>query len=69
VFKRAAALIREAVEKEPDHPVIRYHLGMAYYKDGKKEMAKLELEKSLELSKEFDGAEEVREVLEKLKKQ
>jgi Tfp pilus assembly protein PilF len=55
--------LKEANEKITDHPVIKYHLGMAYYKNGDKENAKKELEKALELDSKFSGAEEARATL------
>jgi len=36
----------KADEKIQDNPVMRYHLGMAYFKNGEKENAKKELKKS-----------------------
>jgi Tfp pilus assembly protein PilF len=46
---------------------MRFHLGMAYYKNGNKEEAKRELKKSLELDSKHSGAEEAKGALEKLK--
>jgi Tfp pilus assembly protein PilF len=57
----------EANEKIPDNSMMRYHLGMAYYKNGDKEFAKKELRKALELDPKFSGAEEAKDILEKLK--
>lgn len=42
---------------------MRYHLGMAYFKNGEKENAKKELKKALELDSKFSGAEEARATL------
>jgi Tfp pilus assembly protein PilF len=39
---------------------MRYHLGMAYYRNGNKEIAKKELKKALDLDPNFSGAEEAR---------
>jgi len=47
--------------------MMRYHLGMAYDKNGEKENAKQELKKALELDPKFQGAVEAKEVLSKLK--
>jgi Tfp pilus assembly protein PilF len=47
--------------------VIRYHLGMAYLKNGETKKASQELEKALSLDGSFDGAAEAREALADLK--
>jgi tetratricopeptide (TPR) repeat protein len=67
IFGRAVVYLKEASEKVQENPVIRYHLGMAYYKNGDKEQAKRELKKALELNPKFQGAEEARDTLDKLK--
>ena len=36
----------------PNHPMMRYHLGITYYKNGEKENAKRELKKAIELDPE-----------------
>jgi Tfp pilus assembly protein PilF len=46
---------------------MRYHLGMAYYKNGDKELAKKELRKALELDPKFSGAEEAKDALTRIK--
>ncbi len=46
---------------------MRYHLGMAYYKNGEKENARRELKKAVELDPKFSGSEEAKEVLAKLR--
>ena len=67
VFSRSVVYLKEAVEKLPNNAVIRYHLGMAYYKNGNMEEAKKELKKSLELDSKFLGADEAKSTIEKLK--
>jgi tetratricopeptide (TPR) repeat protein len=67
IFTRAITYLKEASEKLPDSPVVRYHLGMAYFKNGDRENAKKELKKALELSPGFPGAEEAKDTLAKLK--
>jgi Tfp pilus assembly protein PilF len=59
--------LKEAIEKIPDNPVVRYHLGMAYFKSGDKGNAKTELKKALELNPKFPGADEAKDTLAKLK--
>jgi len=67
VFSRAIVYLKEANDKIQNNPMMRYHLGMAYYKNGEKENAKRELKKALELDSKFEGAEEAKEALSKLK--
>ena len=66
VFTRAILYLMEANDKIPNHSTMRYHLGMAYYKNGDKELAKKELKKALELDPKFSGAEEAKDTLAKL---
>ena len=62
--ERIAAIERGVdLEKLPDNPTVRYHLGMAYLKKGDTEKAKQELEKALELKDSFEGAQEAKEAL------
>jgi tetratricopeptide (TPR) repeat protein len=67
VFSRAIVYLKEPNDKIQNNPMIRYHLGMAYHKNGEKENAKRELKKALELDPKFQGSEETKEVLSKLK--
>ncbi|MDX1365992.1 tetratricopeptide repeat protein [Pseudomonas sp.] len=61
-------LIKDAARQLPEQPVFRYHLGMSYAALDKKEQAREELEKALELSQvnSFHDVERIREALEKL---
>jgi Tfp pilus assembly protein PilF len=45
---------------------MRYHLGMAYLKQGERDKARRELEQALSLSPDFPHADEVRETLDSL---
>lgn len=56
-YTQAVEFIERAVEASPDSHVLRYHLGMAYFKLGNAVLAKDNLEKALEGSKEFRGRE------------
>jgi len=67
VFSRAIVYLKEANDKIQNNPMMRYHLGMAYYKNGEKENARRELKKALALDPKFSGSEETKEVLSKLK--
>lgn len=61
-------LIKDAIRQLPEQPVFRYHLGMSYVALNKKEQARTELERALELSQanSFHDVERVREALEGL---
>jgi Flp pilus assembly protein TadD len=67
IFTRAIVYLREANEKVVDNPVMRYHLGMAYYKDRNHELAKKELKKALDLNPNFPGADDARVIMKILK--
>jgi Flp pilus assembly protein TadD len=67
IFTRAITYLKEANEKISNNSTMRYHLGMAYYKNGDNELAKKELRRALELDPKFSDAEEARNTLAKLK--
>jgi len=62
-YPRAEALFKEAAEKLPSNAEVHYHLGMAQQQMGRTAEAKQSLEKSLELSQSFAGADEARRTL------
>ncbi len=62
-YLNAIAELQDSLKLEPDNPVINYHMGMAYYKNGQTDSAKQFLEKVLEIDKNFKESEEVRRVL------
>mgnify|MGYP001359605279 FL=1 len=66
IYGRAVTYLQEASEKAPNIAAIRYHLGMAYLKNGDKGNAKKELKRALELSPKFPGAEEAKTALQSL---
>jgi Tfp pilus assembly protein PilF len=47
--------------------MVRYHLGMAYYKNGNRDLAKKELSAALKINSGFAGADEARATLNALK--
>ena len=53
----------KCLAKLPENPTVNYHLGMAYYKKGDPEQARIYLEKALNISNSFDGAQEAKQVL------
>lgn len=62
----AVNLLKEAVEKLPNEPIVRFHYGMAQYKNGDVAGAKKTLAASLKLSKDFAGSEEAQKTLSSL---
>jgi tetratricopeptide (TPR) repeat protein len=67
IFSRAVVYLNVANDKLPNHPIVRYHFGMAYYKKGDRENAKRELKKAIELDPKFQGIDEARAALQTLK--
>jgi len=63
VYAQAISLLKESVATMAGDPIVRYHLGMAYYKNGNKDLARAELQQALRLQQDFSGAQEAREVL------
>jgi tetratricopeptide (TPR) repeat protein len=62
-YPRAAALFQEAAEKLPTNAEVLYHLGLAQAKLGKSKEARAALEKSLQISAAYPGAEEAKATL------
>ncbi|NJL59095.1 MAG: tetratricopeptide repeat protein [Desulfobacteraceae bacterium] len=65
-YPSAIQEFKESVEKMPENAVARYHLGLAYYQNQQKALAKEQLEKALSLNSKFDGAEEAKKILSQL---
>lgn len=63
----ALPLLKKAVEGAPKADVLRYHLGMAYYKKGDKVAAKDELTRAFASNGKFAGDEEGRAILKSLR--
>jgi len=63
---QALHFIQQAAAKMPDHPVVNYHLGIAYYKAGQTTEAKNHLQKAVASPKPFPGQEEAKSVLAQL---
>ena len=59
----AIRVMQRAVAQAPDHPVLNYHLGIAYYQAGQAKEARTYLKKSVQSGKAFAGADEARSVL------
>src|SRR6266568_5854152 len=57
VYAQAISLLKESVATMAGDPIVRYHLGMAYYKNGNKDLARAELQQALRLQQDFSGAQ------------
>lgn len=62
----AVGLLKEAVEKLPNEPVVHFHYGMAQQKSGDTAGAKKALQTALKLSQNFPGADEAKKTMEGL---
>ncbi len=62
-YARALPLLSGAVEKLPTSPEAQYHLGMAHYMLGHRDVAKATLEHSLALGDAFGGVSDARDAL------
>jgi tetratricopeptide (TPR) repeat protein len=65
-FLKAASVLKDAADKLPENPVIKYHYGMALMKNGDKPAAKKALESSLKLSASYPGSDEAKAALKQL---
>jgi Tfp pilus assembly protein PilF len=61
-------LLQQAVDKAPDAPEFRYHLGMAQLKSGESQAAQQNLESAVNANKPFSGLDDARATLAQLKK-
>ena len=58
----------KAASLSPDNPAILYHLGSVCFETGDKALARANLETALQISQNFEGAEEAKKLLERAKK-
>lgn len=63
---QALHFIQQAAAKAPDHPVVNYHLGLAYFKAGQRAEAKTHLQKAVASPNVFPGLDEAKAVLAQL---
>jgi tetratricopeptide (TPR) repeat protein len=63
----AEALLRQAVDRQPADPELRYHLGMAQLRSGEQQPAQQNLETALSSSRPFVGRDEAKAALARLK--
>lgn len=66
-YQESLPLLRQAVEKSPESPVMRYHLAMAQLRTGDKAAARENLEAALKSGNTFMGAKEAQSALEEIK--
>ena len=66
-FTQAVPVLERAVAESPESKLLRFHLGMAQYKNGQRDQAISNLEKALDGGAKFSGADEARSVLTQLK--
>jgi tetratricopeptide (TPR) repeat protein len=62
----ASSLLKEAVEKVPNEAIIRFHYGMALFKNGDVMGAKKSLQTALALNERFPGSQDARKLLSEL---
>lgn len=62
-YNKAITFLKEAASLSPDEPTIRYHLGLAYIRNGMKGEARKEIEGALKMTKHFPDAEEAKKIL------
>ena len=59
----ALRIMRQAVVKAPDLPILNYHLGAALYQSGRNVEAKMYLAKALKSTEQFQGRREAQQLL------
>ncbi len=62
----ALRLLKQAMAKAPDHPVLNYHLGVTYAQSGEKKEAKAHLNQALQAKQPFPWTEEAKAMLARL---
>jgi tetratricopeptide (TPR) repeat protein len=67
-YHGAESLLQQAVDKAPNAPEFRYHLGMAQLKSGEVQAAQQNLESAVNANKPFAGLDDARATLAQLKK-
>jgi len=63
----ALRLMKDAVTKAPEVPILNYHLGMAYFQTGKTSEARIHLAKALKSTESFQGRQEAEQILSQMK--
>ena len=63
LYPEATSVLRKALAKAPDHPLMNYHFGLFMLKAGDKPMAQKYLEIALRGGKTFEGFEDARRLV------
>jgi Tfp pilus assembly protein PilF len=63
LVSQAVPLLREGVERDAGNPIHRFHLAMAYMRQGDWTKARQHFEEALKLRSDFEGADEARKAL------
>jgi tetratricopeptide (TPR) repeat protein len=66
-FQESLSLLQQAVEKSPESPLMRYHLGMAQLKTGDRAAAEKNLEAAVGSGRQFHGSQEAQAALQQIK--
>ncbi len=66
-YAEAIPALQRAADRDPQAPLLRYHLAMAQFKVGRVEDARKNLEAALDAGTSFPGMDEARTTLERLK--
>jgi tetratricopeptide (TPR) repeat protein len=66
-FQESLALLQQAVNKSPESPLMRYHLGMAQLKIGDRASAQKNLEAAVGSGRQFHGTKEAQAALEQIR--
>jgi tetratricopeptide (TPR) repeat protein len=67
-YQESLPLLREAVEKSPESPLMRYHLGMAQLRTGDRAAARQNLEAAVAAGRTFHGVNEAQAALAEIKR-
>lgn len=66
-YSKAIILLDDVVRQAPQEPILQYHLGMAYFKDGKSTtLAKNHLQLAVSNGRDFSGKDEAQAALKEL---
>jgi tetratricopeptide (TPR) repeat protein len=65
-YLNAVMEFQDSLSRDPENPVINFHMGLAQYKNNDKAKAKDYFEKALELDPNFKEADEARRLLEEI---
>ena len=66
MYDKSIQELEMAINRAPNNPTIRYHLGMAYQQKGLKELAQKEMKRALDIDPVFPEANEAKKFIEKI---